>query len=521
MRRLSLLLCLTLTLGMFTGCSTQDPYVPTGDALADYTQPTQQTQMTAPGVLPDEKAVFTIGYYPEDGFNPYLCSGFNNRMVFSLLYQSLFVLNEKYQAEPILCKSFTVTEDLMAYTFKIEESATFSDGSALTADDVASSLQYARDTSLFRGRFDYISEISVLDEYTVRVGTYIPYENLPMLLTIPIVKVGTIEQDMPIGSGPYRMEKTASGLSLVRNQVWWCQTSLPINAESVELRAFNAPAEIRDAFEFENVGIATADPGAASYAEYRCDYELWEEDTGIFLYLACNASSGVFSNPDVRQALAYAIDRAQILEEYYNGFGMIATLPASPRSPFYHKGLAGKISYNPTKLQQALTKAGMQGREIIIYVNNSDSVRLQAARGIAQMLRDCGLVVTVLDNSADYYREGLITGNYDLYLGQTKLSATMDLSEFFSGDGSMNYGGMESARLYALCQDALENSGNYYNLYEAIQESGQLIPVLFRSNAVYSKRGLVQSLAPGRDNIFNYSLGKKLEDIKTIEYLDE
>ncbi len=521
MKKIAILLCMAFMIGLFAGCQSDDAYVPTGDGLADSTHPTQQVDVTAPGELSQEQQVFTLAYYPKEGFNPYLCTDFNNRMLFSLLYQSLFVMNSDYKAEPILCKSFTVTEDLRIYTIELE-SATFSDGTPLTANDVVASLQYARESDYFRGRFDYISEIMALDDHTIRVGSYIPYENLPMLLTVPIVKKDTLEQDRPIGSGPYRLENTAAGgLALSKNHSWWCQVDPPLSAETIELRAFDSPADIRDAFEFGDVGIATADPGAASYAEFRCDYELWEEETGIFLYLACNASSPVFSNPEVRSALPYAIDRAAILEEYYNGFGMIATLPASSNSPFYHKGLASKVSFNSARFEQALTKAGMRGKEIILYVNNSDTVRLQVARRVAQMLTDCGLVVQLKDNSTSYYRDGLITGDYDLYLGQTKLTSTMDLSEFFAPYGALSYGGLSNAPLYSLSQDALENSGNYYNLHEKVQEDGQLVPILFRTYAVYGKRGLSQTLSPARDNIFYYSLGKNIEDVMTLQREEE
>lgn len=523
MRKIAILLCLTLTLGMLAGCASDGAYVPTGDGLADNTQTTQQTkptEMKAPGELQLGKDEFTFAYYPEEGFNPYLCTSFNNRMFFSLLYQSLFVLNQNYEAEPILCKDFTVSEDLMVYTIRLEP-AVFTDGSALTAEDVAASLQYARDSAIYRGRFEYIGEISAMDANTVRITSYVPYENLPMLLTVPIVKKDTLDQEQPIGSGPYLLQSAASGLMLQRNQTWWCKAELPLNVEAVPLRAFEKPADIRDAFEFDNVGISIADPGAASYADYRCDYELWEEDSGVFLYLVCNSASEVFSYPEVRRALTYAIDRAKILEKYYNGFGMIATLPASPNSPFYHRGLANKVTFDSARLEKALTKAGMRGREITLYVNKSDSVRLQAAHEIAQMLTNCGLVVTVASDTDESYRDGLAIGNYDLYLGQTKLSPTMDLSEFFSPDGALNDGGMVSDTCYALCKDALENSGNYYNLHQAILERGQLVPILFRSYAVYAKRGLVDEMSPARDNIFNYSLGKNINDVKTLESSEE
>ena len=61
-------------------------------------------------------------------------------------------------------------------------------------------------------------------------------------------------------------------------------------------------------------------------------------------------------------------------------------------------------------------------------------------------------------------------------------------------------------------QEALANSGNRYNLHEQIMEEGNLIPVLFRSYAIYATRGVVTDLTPARDHIFYYSTGRTLAD---------
>lgn len=516
MRKIALILCFAMIAAMFGGCGSDDAYVPTGNALADATEPTESTGIAAPGGLETGDRLYTLAYYPSEGFNPYECESFNNRMLFSLIYQSLFVTDRNYNVEPMLCKSYTVSDDLTVYTIEIEE-ATFPDGSLLTANDVVTSLQTARDSYLYRGRFDLISEISQVNSTTVRIATYYAYENLPMLLDIPIVKASQVADPQPAGTGPYVLTNTASGLSLQLRDNWWCDAEIPLDDASIPLRAFTNAQDIRDCFEFDNLGISIADPGSASYSEYRCDYELWDSETGIFLYLACNMASGVFSNEEVRAALTYAIDREKLLEECYNGFGVTATLPASPNSPVYDHGLASSVTYDPEVFRKALQDEGMEGRSISLYVNKSDSVRLQTARLIARMLTDCGLVVTIKDNSTAYFISGLNNGDYDLYLGQTKLAPTMDLTQFFSPYGELSYGGLEDSATYAMCKEALENSGNFYNLHQMILQDGRLTPLLFRTYAVYGERGLVDHLTPARDNIFYYSLGKTMEDARTVE----
>ena len=513
MRKIALVLCAAMLISALAGCG-KNPEATTAGTQST----TEPTVMTAPGMLneqPEQTELFTMAYYPDAGFNPYQCININNRLLFSLLYQGLFSVDREYNVEPVLCSRFTVSEDLETYTFYLEN-ATFPDGTVIQATDVVTSLNTAWDSAYYTGRFTHVDSITEAGGNAVRIELDCPMETLPMLLDIPIVKYGQQDQSMPQGTGPYVLKKTATGLTLQRRENWWCSAQLPLDVQTVPMVEAENPAQIRDAFEFEDLGISTADPGAASYAEYRCDYELWEAESGVFLYLGCNMASPVLSNSRVRLALSFAIDRQALLQECYNGFGVTTTLAASPYSPFYDKALASQVTLDPQRLTMALIESDLAGRTVRLLVNKSDSVRLQAARQIVRMMTECGLNVEILECTNDDYVETLRTDNWDLYLGQTKLSPNMDLSAFFHNRGGLSYGDMADDACYEMCMNALENSGNYYNLHQTILRNGQLIPILFRTLSVYADRGLVQDLAPARDNVFYYSLGKSLEAARTV-----
>ena len=518
MKHIALLLALAMVLALLGGCASEKAYVPTGDGLADVAPPTTaptEPGVEAPGGLNAAEAAFTLAYYPGEGFNPYDCLNITNRMLFSVLYQSLFTTDSSFRVEPQLCQSFTVSEDLTTYIFTLAQ-ATYADGTALTALDVVESLKQAKGSDYYEGRFRYIKSISEAEGNRVKIVTSTPMEQLPMLLDIPIVKYGDASSDTPRGTGPYVLEDTPEGAVLVRRNNWWCDAQVPLTANRIQLMASKNPTQIRDEFEFGEVGVSYADPGSASYADYRCDYELWDAETGIFLYLGCNIKSKVFSQSQVRVALSYAIDRSTLLSDCYNGFGSAAVLPATPGSPFYDLNLARQITYDPEVFRQALAEADMTGKTVRLLVNKDDSVRLQAARKIGQMLTDCGLAVEMLEHGYTDYRAVLRDGNFDLYLGQTKLSPNMDLSAFFVEDGSLSWGGMANATCLSMCREALENSGNYYNLHQMVLRNGQLIPVLFRTYAVYADRGLAAGLEPSRDNVFYYSMGRSITDARTV-----
>lgn len=508
-RFFALLLSTVLTAGVFSGCNPEkDAYVPTGNGLTweDSTMPTS----------PVTEQEMSLPYFPERGLNPYKTGDYINQNLFDLVYQGLFAVDAKYNVYPVLCKSYTVSKDMKTYTF-YPESATFPNGDALTAADVAASLKAAMNSDVYKGRFGYVKTIETTADGGVTVTLETPYENLPVLLDIPIVKQSQIDAERPLGTGPYLYETYGERLRLRRRTDWWCAAVLPVTAEHIDLTEGESPAQLRDAFEFSGLGLVTADPGSSSYVDFHSDYELWDSENGIFLYLGCNSQSAVLSNQTVRAALTYAIDRDALVESYYHGFAYSAVLPASPQSPVYSASLTQKYGYDPQHLTQAVTDAGLEGAEVKLLVNTDDSIRLRVAREIARMLSQCGLKVTTSEKNSAGYMTALKYRNYDLYIGQTRLSANMDLSAFFDSNGTLNYGGMSNAALYGLCLDALANSGNYYTLYQKVLEDGKLCPILFRSYAVYAQRGMFSNLTPARDNVFFYHLGKTMAEVLITE----
>lgn len=509
MKRLTALaVCLCILL---VGCAAgEQAYVPTGNGLTwdeDYTGPV--------ATLPpeEEQQDLVLTYYPDVTMNPLTCTNFTNRALFPLLYQGLFSLDRSYNAVPILCKSYTVSEDMRTYTFYLEY-ATFSNGSPVTAEDVVASLETARQSRYYGGRFTYINQIEATQDGGVSISLSIPYENLPVLLDIPIIPKDEQESVRPLGSGPYILSATDLGGALRQRSNWWCTSDLPIRQSSIRLIAAESPAQIRDNFEFGDLSLVCADPGTDRYVDYRCDYELWDCDNAGFLYLVCSKDSRIFSNDQVRTSLTHAIDRNLLVSTYYRGFARSATLPASPLSPYYSQTLASKYDYAPEKMTQAVNNAGFTDANIVLLVNRDDSLRVRVARAIAQMLEECGLKVTMKEVNGVDYTDALYTRSFDLYLGHTRLSPNQDLSAFFAPYGELSYGGVNDVALYELCQLALENHGNYYSLHKAVMDDGALCPVLSNSFAVYATRGLLTTLSPARDNIFCYSIGKTLEQVQ-------
>lgn len=525
----SLILVTALMLGTFAGCGrSEDPeaYVPTGDALL--------MEGEDPAKLEPEREpqVVTLAWDPSRSMNPLIGNNISNRVLFSLMYQGLFAVSSDNESFPILCSHYQVSSDNRAYTYYIDNRARFSDGSPVTANDVLTSLETAKASKYYGGRFVQVIAMETvrddsLGEEGVRITLNTAYQDFSMLMDIPILKANEVETDFPVGTGAYTFVERTNGAVLVRNPHWWCERPIPVRAETVALVEVDSQTELRDQFEFGDVSLAVANPLSDSYAEYRCDYELWNTDAGYFMYLGLNVLYSDYfkdgANMNLRKNLTYAIDRESIIENNFRGMAYPATLAASPGSPYYSSGLAEKYEYDDLKFIgnvgsfEPIKDEKHNVKKLRLLVNCDDSARLRTARDIAAALTNMGVPTGTLEyggSTPTKYEDVLAAGNYEMYLGKTRLSRNMDLSPFFKGYGSLHYGGMTNDELYEMCRMSLADRGNYYDLHQMLAEDARIVPILFGYETVFAKRGEFDNLAPSRDNVFFYTLGRTMSDIQ-------
>ena len=498
------LLAIFIMICLLAGCGSEyDAYVPTGDGFLGNDGNSSQIQTNSNLRLP---------YDQNSPLHPYTATDLNNRSLLSLVYQGLFAIDDDFEITPMLCRSYSISMDMREWRFYLDD-ATFSDGQQITVADAVASLNAANEEGFYAGRFQWVQSITAGDDNSVVFSLKTPMNNLPLLLDVPIIKASELETAVPLGTGPYIIEETPTGKQLRRQAAWWCNVTLPVNALTIPLDHGKTQSELWDLYKFSGSSMVCTD----TYVDFRSDYELWESENGIFIYLTCNMNSEVFSDPTMRNALTFAIDRDLLVKKYYRGFAHSATLPASPSFPHYSTPLAERYVYQPERFAQAVAETGNTGKSITLIVNPEDPVRARAAKAVAEMLTAGGLNVVIPESSNANYYFRLTEGFYDLALGQTKLSPNMDLSAFFNEEGSLNYGKIADVTMYAQCMDALAHNGNYQSLHKLVMDDGRLCPVLVRSDAIYGRRGYFPGLSPARDSIFHYTLGKSMEDALITE----
>ncbi len=507
------LLCIVLLLCLLlSGCAVVDVGL-----NKEETKPVEPTRPEAPPKEPTKEG-FGLVYVPEYGFNPYDCICITNRPVLSLVYESLFVIGPTFQPEPVLCDRFAVSEDEKTYVFTLVPDVTFSDGSPLTVQDVEASLKAAQNSAYYGSRFSKVSAISsdAHGRLTIRLTT--AYEDLPLLLDVPIVKAGTQNDSRPLGTGAYAFwtaegDETGSSLCLRRNHDWWQEKKPPIDYPTIQMAKADRPSEIRDSFEFGSTSLICADLNAPAAVGYRCDYELWDCPTAIMQYIGFNFGGGLFTSRVLRSAVTHIIDREAICSSIYKGFAVPACLPCAPASSLYDRDLAAAYAYDEEAFRSTIsTLTTRDGYVGTILVCSADPSRTELAHRISQSFDACGIKLEVKAVDRETYLKRLQAGQFDMYIGEARLSSNFDLTEFFKPYGSLCYGAIQSLTMERQCTAALENSGNAYDLNKAVMDGGYLCPILFKSYAVMASRGTISSLQPAVDCLFHLSGGRTLAD---------
>ncbi|MBE6927876.1 MAG: ABC transporter substrate-binding protein [Ruminococcaceae bacterium] len=496
------LIALCLLLVLLCGCG-REPI----ETLSALDPPEVITEPTTASPVVKENDGFGLTYLPEHGLNPMTCTATINRATFSLLYESLFVVSNQFRAVPVLCESFKVSDDGMTYRFTLLENLRFSDGTPLTAEDVKNSINAARQSEIYKARLENISYVRSEDDGTLTIGLIQPYENLCLVLDIPILRTDSLESPYPIGSGPY----VKAGEKLLKNAYWHGTSYSVVDEEEIPLTMVFSTNDIRDHFEFGTADLVYCDPNSPASVSYRCDYEVWEAPTTILHYIGFNLGSGYFAREDLRKAVTHTVDRDSLRNTVYGGFAQASVLPCSPSSDLYDRQLAGEYGYAPSKMRAAINNSGIMNISEYIYhvgnfiVNAEDPKRVEAANFIAECLNDCGLNIVVKPLDRKSYKKALEEGEYDLYLAEVRLTPNFDLYEFFAEYGDLAFGHIDDAGLKTLCNEALKNSGSYVELCSQIMARGMICPVVFKSCAVYVTRGMITTLTPGVDFLFHNS----------------
>ena len=481
-----------LSLLLLTGCSGQTEVMPEPEADS-LISPEEETLPEKASFLP---AAFALPYDPALTLDPITCRDGTQQVVSSLLYESLFRLNEVFEPVPWLCSSYTYDEEMKVYTLQLREGVLFSDGTPLTANDVEESLDRARDSVRYGGRLSSITRVEPENDTTLTITLSEPNLGLPALLDIPIVKDGTQKDPVPVGTGPYLFSADESGAYLARNRGWWWDEALPVDRISLVEAADQDTLLYR--FSSHDVQLMTADLTGTGSISATGNTSFRDANTTILQYLGCNTERAPLNSAAFRRLLSSGINRSRIVSGFLSGHGAAAQFPISPASPLYPAALEEHTSSDA--FRAALEASGYTAeRPLTLLVNEENTFKLSVAQYLAESFTESGVPMEVRPLPWEEYLTALETGDFDLYYGEVKLSADWDLSPLLSGTGALNYGNWVNAAI----DDLLRSFASSVNRADAMAElcaflklHAPILPLCFKSTSVLVQTGVVDGLAP-------------------------
>ncbi|MGY2083259.1 ABC transporter substrate-binding protein [Blastococcus sp. SYSU DS0539] len=452
----------------------------------------------------DNTLVAAVGAQP-DQLDPHATSAYPSFQVLENVYDTLVVPNpDDLTMEPSLAESWETSEDGLTWTFTLREGVTFHDGSEFDAADVVYSYNRIIDEELQNAyRFENVESVEAVDPQTVEITVSQPTPNLPALIGgfkgMAILPEGAAEEyDLKteaVGTGPFTLESfDASSTQLAAYEDYWGGTP---ELGGVEFRYITEPAAALTALQNGEVQWTdNVPPQQIEALQGNQDVELQSIPSVDYWYLSMNFDRETFANPQVRQAIATAIDRDAVTEAARFGAAQ-ANQTAIPEGNFFASDYA-PFEPNVEEARALLQEAGVQTPITMgLMVTDEFPETVTAAQVIASQLEPIGIDVDVQTVDFATWLDRQAQGDFDAFM--LGWLGNLDPFDYYHSqhitDGVNNYQGYSNPEVDRLLQAASSETDRdtRKELYdEAVRMIVDDVSYLYLYNP-----NVVQAWAPG------------------------
>lgn len=360
---------------------------------------------------------------------------------------------------PWLASSWKESDDHLTYTFTLEDNVKFHDGKPMTADDVVFSYNYFKKHA-FQWNADMTKIASAKKISDNEVAITLTEEYSPFITEIagilPIIpehiwsKVDNpmeyTEEDALIGTGPFTLasyEKASGNYKFTANKDFFKG-----NVNVDEVQYLNVENNMLSLQKDEISGGMTFNYTEVKQMEEEGFKALKSEPMGSAVRIVFNMEDDQLSDKNLRQAIAYALDRKQISEKVLGSSEPVAgnagVIP--PDSEWYNKDVK-KYDHNVKKANEILDSLGYkkngEGMRDGLKMNVLVSSTSQEAELMKSMLKEVGIDLKIESVDTATFTTAMSEGKYDMALtGHIGLSGDPDfLRLWFSGKASNAYAG--------------------------------------------------------------------------------
>lgn len=346
-----------------------------------------------------------------------------DEVVYANVFEGLTRIGSGGEVLPALAASWDISEDGKTYTFHLHEGVKFHDGSDLTAEDVVFSLDRARaddSTNAQKALFAAIDTVEAVDANTVKVTLKNPQGSFlynmgwgDAVIVAPETAEGNKEN--PVGTGPFKFGNWAKGSSITieKNPNYWGE---PVALDKAEFRIIPDAAAAIPALLSGDVQAFANMPAGDALAQIQADsrFEVVIGSTEGETILSTNNKKAPFDNLKVRQAVAHALNREEIIAGNGSGLGTPIGSHFSPGNSAY-VDLTGTYPYDPEKAKALLAEAGFpNGFDATIKLPPPPYAR-DGGQVVASQLRKVGINLEIIPVEwADWLDQVFKNKDYDL-----------------------------------------------------------------------------------------------------------
>jgi peptide/nickel transport system substrate-binding protein len=423
------------------------------------------------------------------------------------IYRSLLSYDADGKLQPELAESWTI-ESPTAHLFKLRE-AKFHNGALVTAEDVAFTIGLIKDpksTAFLRADFNIVDTVEVIDPRTVRIVLKAPSAPFPHLMAsyhAPLLCKAAGEPDpaKPIGAGPYMFKSAERGVAVeVERFPGYYKPGKP-RTPKIKFAVY-ADENLRvAALESGDIDVTETLPWQAMDGVEKNPRLKMDSTVGPFMYLTLNTKQGPFTNTKLRQAVAFACRRDDIVKVAHFGRGEPLYGLPYPGKPFLDSPSNKQYTHDPEMAKRLLKEAGFpNGFQCKLLSTTSPTLHQITAEVVQQSLAEVGIQVelqltewttrTSLGNQGRY--EFAINGTVGAYNDPDSLTT-------FIGTGTNAYArsfGFSSPRIDQLLAagrtelDETKRIAIYDELQKAAMEEMPIVGLTWRSQAYGMQRTL-------------------------------
>lgn len=476
-----IILILTAMMLLLSGCSGSVVEEPESQ-LGAYGGSGNETEQQ---VIPARHYISMI-FYEDMDINPLTTTNSENHELLKLVYSPLIRLNDRQEICYVLAESVAV--EGTAVTVVLKEGLKFSDGTAVTASDVAASFKTVQKTptSPYYGRLTNVKNYSAADDRTLSITLQQPDVDFASCLDIPVMqKNGTA------GCGPYQFSEQGGERVLTPNPNYFVQPGIGV----IYLKK---PANEKERNNMFSVGLldvyfASAESKLVFSAGKNYQVQTYAGDN--LLYLGINCQSGQLANAQLRSFLSGLIGREKLVEGVLLGQAEASAYPF--RSGWYKaEGLVQDKGWSDAEKKEKAAALGLNLTENLLLdasgtqltfsllVAEGSEVHKDAAQAVADSMALSGVKINLEIVPRADYNARLASGQYELYFGEVKTGRTLNTALYAAGS-TLNYGGFSSPELEAAAAQYRQGALTLAEFGAVFDQYTPIMPLAYRRGVLF------------------------------------